>query len=296
MRDSKGRVGVKSVNSNLLTSNGEPGRMAPPGRHAANAFDIRELQPLDSGSAMPLYMQLAERLAAAIHNRHADIVGHLLPTELQCLNHFQISRPTVRQAMAHLVSMGLVARGRGRGTFVAPKRLNHDVSLAFEDEMRAARHTIRFEVLSRAVVQAPDVVAQRLGLAPGEQVEHLERLRFLDDEVFACERRYLPLPVAQHVTLPMLETMAIISLLTAALGQAPARITNTVRCIPAEARTARLLGMPPRTPLLHTEHTYFSAAGQPILHGTVWFHGERFQFTLDTPITADPFRGNVTLT
>jgi len=284
------------MKSDLPILEGDADPTAVPGRHSAIAFDVRGLQPLDSGSAMPLYMQLAERLAAAIQTRQADVVGHLLPTELQCLGHFQVSRPTVRQAMAHLVSMGLVARGRGRGTFVAPKRLNHDVSLAFEDEMRAARHTIRFEVLSRTVVQAPDLVTQRLRLAPGEKVEHLERLRFLDEEVFACERRYLPLPVAQHVTSQMLESMAIISLLTAALGQPPARITNTVRCIPAEARTARLLGISPRTPLLHTEHTYFSAAGQPILHGTVWFHGERFQFTLDTPITADPFRGNVTLT
>lgn len=284
------------MNPSLPMSEGEPDRSVMPGRHSMIAFDVRELQPLDPGSAMPLYMQLAERLAAAIHSRQAAMVGHLLPTELQCLDHFQVSRPTVRQAMAHLVSMGLVARGRGRGTFVAPKRLNHDVSLAFEDEMRAARHTIRFEVLSRAVVPAPDLVAQQLRLAPGEKVEHLERLRFLDNEVFACERRYLPLSVARHVTSQMLEGMAIISLLTAALGQAPARITNTVRCIPAEARTARLLGLPPRTPLLHTEHTYFSAAGQPILQGTVWFHGERFQFTLDTPITADPFRGNIALT
>ncbi len=265
----------------------EFGRAALPGRSAASAFDIRQLQPLDPSSAMPLYMQLAERLATPIQARHSALVGHALPTELQCREHFDVSRPTVRQAMAHLVSMGLVARGRGRGTFVAPKRLNHDVSLAFEDEMRAARRTIRFQVLSRATVPASELVAQRLGLQPGAQVEHLERLRFLDDEVFAYERRYLPLEVAQHVTADMLDRMAIISLLTVALGQSPARITNTVRCIPAEARTARLLGMSPKFPLLHTEHTYFSAAGRPVLHGTVWFHGERFQFTLDSPIQAN---------
>jgi DNA-binding GntR family transcriptional regulator len=255
-------------------------------RTAPAAFDLGALQGLDAASAMPLYMQLAERLAAPIQARHAELVGHALPTELQCMQHFGISRPTVRQAMAHLVSMGLVARGRGRGTFVAPQRLNHDVSLAFEDEMRAARRTVRFQVLSRATVPAPAPVAERLGLPSGAQVEHFERLRFLDDEVFAYERRYLPLEVAQHVTAEMLGEMAIISLLTAALGQSPARITNTVRCIPAEARIARLLGMSPRTPLLHTEHTYFAATGAPVLHGTVWFHGERFQFTLDSPIQA----------
>ncbi|HEY8611316.1 MAG TPA: GntR family transcriptional regulator [Roseomonas sp.] len=259
---------------------------AIPGRDAPGAFGLEGLLPLDTTSAMPLYMQLAERLAAPIRADHAALVGHALPTELECMAYFGISRPTVRQAMAQLVSMGLVARGRGRGTFVAPERLNHDVSLAFEDEMRVAHRTVRFKLLSRTQVPAPAAVAQRLGLPSGEVVEHIERLRFLDDEVFAFEQRHLPLPVARHVTASMLEDMAIISLLTAAMGQSPARITNTVRCIPTEARIARALGVPRSTPLLHTEHTYYAASGSPVLHGTVWFHGERFQFTLDSPIQA----------
>ncbi|MBP0495727.1 GntR family transcriptional regulator [Pararoseomonas indoligenes] len=261
---------------------------AIPGRDAPIAFGLESLPPLDTTSAMPLYTQLAERLSAPIQANHAALVGHALPTELECMAYFGVSRPTVRQAMAQLVSMGLVARGRGRGTFVAPERLNHDVSLAFEDEMRAAHRTVRFQTLSRAEIAAPAAVAARLNLPAGERVEHIERLRFLDDEVFAFEQRYLPLSVARHVTARMLEEMAIISLLTEAMGQSPARITNTVRCIPTEARIARALGVPGRTPLLHTEHTYFAPSGAPVLHGTVWFNGERFQFTLDSPIQAGP--------
>ena len=273
----------------LTPPRAEPVREAPdriPGRDAPGAFALASLPPLDLASALPLYMQLAERLSSPIQANHAALVGHALPTELECMAYFGISRPTVRQAMGQLVAMGLVARGRGRGTFVAPQRLNHDVSLAFEDEMRAAHRTVRFQVLDRRQVPAPAAVAQRLGLPVGEPVEHIERLRFLDDEVFAFEQRYLPLSVARHVTEPMLRDMAIISLLAAAMGASPARITNTVRCIPAEARIARALGLPRRTPLLHTEHTYFAVSGAPVLHGTVWFHGERFQFTLDSPIQA----------
>ena len=45
----------------------------------------------------------------------------------------QISRPTVRQAMSYLMSQGLIMREKGRGTFVAPPKLEHDVSHAFEE-------------------------------------------------------------------------------------------------------------------------------------------------------------------
>ena len=149
-----------------------------PGRTAPAAFDLHQLQHLDPGSAMPLYMQLAERLAAPIYDRHAALVGHALPTELQCMEHFGVSRPTVRQAMAHLVSIGLVARGRGRGTFIAPQRLNHDVSLAFEDEMRAARKTRSASKCcgARPLARPPPPCSRRtLGISPDRREGRADR-------------------------------------------------------------------------------------------------------------------------
>jgi len=248
------------------------------------ALVLRQLPPLDPGSSVPLYLQLAERLAAPIRGAQAALAGCSMPTEAQCMAHFGVSRPTVRQAMAHLVSGGLVTRGRGRGTFVAPERLNHDVSMAFEDEMRAARRSIRLQVLLRRQEVAPERVRAKLLLPPGQVVEYVERLRFLDGEVFAFEQRWFAPPVSRHVTLAMLEEMAIISLLGAATGEPPARIVNTVRCLPADARVAKLLGVASRTSLLETEHTYYGASSAPLLHGSVRFHGERFEFTLESAL------------
>lgn len=263
-------------------------RPTPPAPDASRAtraaFDLASLPLLDHGSAMPLWMQVAERLAAPIRARQASLAGLALPTEARCMAHFGVSRPTVRQAMAHLVASGLVSRGRGKGTFVAPERLNHDVSMAFEDEMRASRRSIRFQLVSRALHPAPEAVRASLGLPEGAEVECIERLRFLDGEVFAFEQRFVTPELGRRITTPMLERMAIISLLTEALGQPPARIVNTVRCLPAGSRIAKLLGVGARTPLLETEHVYFAASGAAVLHGSVRFHGERFQFTLDSPI------------
>ena len=248
------------------------------------ALVLRQLPPLDPGSSVPLYQQLADRLAAPIRGAQAALAGCSMPTEAQCMVHFGVSRPTVRQAMAHLVSVGLITRGRGRGTFVAPERLNHDVSMAFEDEMRAARRSIRLQVLLRRQEVAPERVRAKLLLPPGQVVEYVERLRFLDGEVFAFEQRWFAPAVSRHVTQAMLEEMAIISLLGAATGEPPARIVNTVRCLPADARVAKLLGVASRTSLLETEHTYYGASGAPLLHGSVRFHGERFEFTLESAL------------
>jgi GntR family transcriptional regulator len=215
------------------------------------------------------------------------MVGAILPSELHLMQHFGVSRPTVRQAMAQLAHGGLITRGRGRGTFVAPERLNHDVSLAFEDEMRAARKTVRFEVLSRETLAPTSAVQTALGIRADEAIERIERLRFLDDEPFAHEQRTLPASLAGGITQSMLETLAIISLLAAAVER-PARISNIVRCMAGEARVTSLLGLRPRTPLLQTEHIYHAASGRKLLHGVVRFRWDRVQFTMESAIDTAP--------
>ncbi len=258
---------------------------APSHDTAAAEVLLASLPPLQSASALPLYAQLAERLAGAIRARRTALAGAILPSEVHLMQHFGVSRPTVRQAMAQLSHGGLITRGRGRGTFVAPERLNHDVSLAFEDEMRAARKTVRFEVLRRETLAPTSAVQAALGIPATEAIERIERLRFLDGEAFAHEQRTLPAHLAAGITQSMLETLAIISLLAAAVER-PQRISNTVRCMAGEARVTSLLGLRPRTPLLQTEHVYYAASGKPLLHGVVRFRWDRVQFTMESAIDA----------
>jgi GntR family transcriptional regulator len=252
---------------------------------AAEPPILASLPPLDTASALPLYAQLAERLSGAIRGRRTAFAGAVLPSEAQIMAHFGVSRPTVRQAMAQLVNVGMVTRSRGRGTFVAAERVNHDVSLAFEDEMRAARKSVRFQLLSREEVRPGPAEQKALGLDVEATVLRIERLRFLDGEPFAHELRSIPAAVAAGITQTMLETLAIISLLTAAYER-PARITNIVRCVKAEPRVLDLLGVRKRTPLLQTEHVYYAADGKPLLHGVVRFQWDRMEFALDAKLGA----------
>jgi DNA-binding GntR family transcriptional regulator len=80
--------------------------------------------PSDVGGGRTL---VAEQYSAAIER--GDLApGDRLESEVQIAGRLGLSRPTVRQAIQHLVEKGLIVRRRGVGTRVVRSRV--DVTVA----------------------------------------------------------------------------------------------------------------------------------------------------------------------
>src|SRR5918912_3900410 len=77
---------------------------------------------LDRRAALPLYVQVAERISGLIAGEGLD-PGTALPSEAELQQRFRVSRATIRQALQRLELEGLVERQQGRGTFVAVPQL-----------------------------------------------------------------------------------------------------------------------------------------------------------------------------
>lgn len=72
---------------------------------------------IDLDAPDPLYVQVANVLRARITD--GTYTGRM-PSEAQLSDEFDLSRPTIRQALAVLADEGLVRAVRGRGTFATP--------------------------------------------------------------------------------------------------------------------------------------------------------------------------------
>ena len=78
---------------------------------------------IDRSSPVPLYHQLSEQLTAAIADGTLK-PGDPFENELALAERLDLSRPTVRRAIAELVTRGLLVRRRGVGTVVASEVKN----------------------------------------------------------------------------------------------------------------------------------------------------------------------------
>src|ERR1700747_3692245 len=115
---------------------------------------------------LPLYAQVEDALSARIASG-ALPVGTQLPSEEELIREFGVSRTTIRMTIQNLVRQGLVDIRRGRGTFVASPRMVQELTglTGFAEDMRVLGRTPSARVLSREIVAAPPIVAEKLALS-----------------------------------------------------------------------------------------------------------------------------------
>lgn len=139
---------------------------------------------------LPKYERLRRLLLDDVEQRapHAP-----LPPERNLADQYQVSRATLRQALAELEKSGAVYRVQGAGTFVAEPVISKSVTLtSFSEDMadRGLRPSSRVLVADRMPVAGR--IGEELGLDARQEVVRLVRVRLADDEPMCLEMTYLP--------------------------------------------------------------------------------------------------------
>ena len=117
-----------------------------------------------------------------------------VPSERRLCEQFQISRITVRQALAELVREGRLIRSHGRGTFVAQAQLRKPVFplVSFTQDVREHGMQPGAKVLLFEATQPPPHVMANLRLGVGDKMLLPKRLRLANGKPMAVETVYLP--------------------------------------------------------------------------------------------------------
>lgn len=199
-----------------------------------------------------------------------------VPSERELMSRFGVSRATVREAIGQLVNEGRLYRIHGKGTFVGRERVETQLHLAsFTDDMR--RRGLDPATLVRSITEqepAPGVQAA-LGLADGDLVWRVERLRLAAGIPMALEIGWLPAALLPGLVGEDLSG-SLYALLASRYGLAIDRGDQTAWAEVADRSNAALLGVPPGAPLMVFRRT--SAAGATLVeHVTSWYRGDRYQ-------------------
>ena len=236
---------------------------------------------LDRSVPTPLYYQLKQILKQAIESGELQ-VGDVIPTELELMGQYTLSRATVRQAVLQLVNEGFLRREKGKGTFVTepPAKIPIFQSLRwFSAEMARTGIPHATRVLECAVVPAPDRPAECLKLEQGTPVFYLRRLRLLNERPYLLDKHYIPYHLCQGIEHRNMERVSLYQTLVDAYGfDLHHGWREFEPDIPSSKEEIELLGIYATTALLHVESVVFSRNGTALDYFEARIHGK---FTVD---------------
>ncbi|MCL6285202.1 GntR family transcriptional regulator [Ruegeria sp. 2012CJ41-6] len=144
-------------------------------------------QPGPSPNALPLYVQIAERLTRDIAAGRL-IEGERLPPEREMATQMNTSVGTLRKALRQLTERGLLERVQGSGNYVRNRSETDSVYAMFRLELPEGGGLPRADVLSVDLLPKPDDLP---GFGTSDNGSRVRRLRYLNDTVIAVEEIWL---------------------------------------------------------------------------------------------------------
>ena len=235
---------------------------------------------LRSGSAAPVHVQIEEQLAGQIASGELH-TGERLPPERDLARDLNVSRMTVRQALSSLAARGLVERGAGRGTFVAPRKVDHDLTRVAGFSEQLARQGLEpgAKIIDVSETPAGWRISAALEIAPKAPVVRIQRLRLADGVPMALEDSWFPAErfpgFADHDL-----HGSLYALMRDVYGVAPVRAIERLEPVLARAHEARALDVPARAPLMLVERTAYGGDGTPVEFAHDRYRGDRARFVV----------------
>ncbi|MEU3421432.1 GntR family transcriptional regulator [Streptomyces murinus] len=233
------------------------------------------LGDLDPTSDRAVFRQIADHLREAI-DRGRFREGEKLPSEAELVEHFGVSRMTVRNSFSILQGEGLVHAEHGRGVFVRPRppvrrlasdrfarRHREEGKAAFIVEADAAGSHPTVDSLEVKEEKADQGVSARLGSV--RRVLVRRRRYLLDGKPVEFATSYLPIDIARGTPIaePDPGPGGIYARLEE-LGHHLDHFEEEIRArmpSPTEVKTLRLA---PGVPVIHLVRTAFDTDGRAV--------------------------------
>ncbi len=243
---------------------------------------------VDKNSPIPVYYQIETDLKKRIMRQEWDI-GEQLPGELDLARHYDVSRITLRQALAELEKDGIIRKERGKGSFLAAdptpyvNSLNYAVVSKGRLFSQPGGPAVTAKILEqRLVTDLFPAVSEHLELEREGWAVYIKRLYLIGGRPIAISRSHLPAPLVPGMEDLELVRGSVLETLEQAYGLSADRVEDCIEAVRATPADCALLRCFQDTPLVLLRGTSYLADGRPLEYSSTLWSGDsvRFQLTL----------------
>jgi GntR family transcriptional regulator len=243
-------------------------------------MNITTLDPIEM---VPKYFRIANDIRHKIEDQEWEPYAPI-PSERQLEKLYNVSRTTIRQGIEVLIHQGYIYREHGRGTFIAPQKLQKHLSelTSFSEDMVKRGLTPGQIILNLAPVPPPQNIRKILSLGPEvTEVVHLERIRLGNNQPIGYQESFLVLPTGRTFTKDELEKEgSLYRLLVNKFNIIPTAAEETLEATVASIREAEILKTAEGAPLLLSSRILFSQNRLPVEFVKILYRGDKYQYTV----------------
>lgn len=241
-------------------------------------------------NSIPLYEQLKDIIEHKINTSEYK-ANEQLPSERELCEKYNVSRITVRQAIALAEQEGLVEKVHGVGTFVARPKIKQELSTVADFQSTVAQLGLiaSTRLIDTNIVMSDFKLSKILNKSVMEKILNLELLGYGDDNPIVYYNTYFPIELGEKIKEVALEFMeeelpfSTLDLYKELEEYNPTHVEQTFEAIGASDDLAEKLDVDLHFPLLRITSILYEEQ-TPLEYKEAYYKGDNYRFFITRQI------------
>lgn len=221
------------------------------------------LNAIDRTNPQKLYFQLLEILKGQIEQATWQ-VGSQIPTEDQLCGRYNVSKATVRMAIAELVSLGYLKKFQGKGTFVRRRKPGDRVQMLLN--LGEDHHPASIVRILESRILLPDVtVRETLNLDERSPCSFASRLVLVEGVPLVLQKLYIDSGILpDDLAVDAIGSTPLHAFLESRCGIRIQRMKDMSDVAQIDEAAAGALELAPGTPVLRVRRVCSAQGDEPV--------------------------------
>jgi len=230
-----------------------------------NFLDFRRYNLINKYSNVPLYSQLKNLIIEKIA-RGEFAEESKIPSEQELCEMYDISRPTVRQAISELTNSGILYKQKGRGTFVSKSKTTINVKdySGFTDSILDSMNPGHQNIISINTVNSSQFVKLESIFSQKSDFAEVKYLSTKDNYILALNVSYIPLNLFPDIIQALKEKKPSYDIMKGKYPFLPVKTKSSLDIIYTEQSDAQYIQVQTGQPLIRIENVLYSKSGQVV--------------------------------
>lgn len=221
----------------------------------------------------PMYKQIENYILDLIQSEQIK-EGEFIPSEKQLSEEFNVTRMTVRSALNNLVKDGYILRQPGVGSKVIKNNITDNIGTvtSFTKEMTGKGYTVSNIVTDFKIIEANEVLKEKLNIEIGENVWEIKRIRLVNDERISYMITYMAVKMFPNLKKAHCEA-SLYDYIEQGCQLKIATSNRSVKAIISDQELIEILELSNPEPILYINQTAYLTSGEPFEYSHTYHLG-----------------------